>query len=139
MIADNSLKSDLKIKIASEKSFGVVFSILFLIIAILPLFSEQQIRYWALILSTIFLSITLIKADVLKPLNLLWAKFGIFLAWVINPIILACLFYVFITPYGLILRLFQVFGVKLKTAPHTKTYWTPSENHNPKTDLLNQF
>ena len=93
------------IKISSNKSFGIVFFIVFILIALYPLLNGQEIRLWALIISAVFLILGLLKSKLLTPLNKLWFRFGIFLGKIISPIIMGFIFFLVVTPIGLIMRL----------------------------------
>ena len=95
-----------KIKIGSNRSFGIVFFIVFLIVALYPLLNDNPLRLWSLIIALIFLVLGLIKSNILTPLNILWMKFGMFLGVFISPIIMGIIFFLVVTPIGLIMRLF---------------------------------
>ena len=89
-----------KIKVGSNKSFGIVFFIFFLIIALYPLVNEESIRIWAVILSVLFLILGLINSQALTPLNILWFKFGILLGKIISPIVMGLVFFFGCNSYG---------------------------------------
>ena len=82
----------MKPKIGSNRSFGIVFFIVFLIISLWPLLSSNEIRIWSLIVSIIFLTLGLINSKILTPLNKLWFKFGIFLGNIISPIVMGIIY-----------------------------------------------
>ena len=109
-------------KKSSEKSFGVLFSIVFLIIAIWPLLDLNPLRYWALVVSLIFLAITLLKQELLKPLNIAWIKFGEILGKVVAPTVMALIFFFVLTPISFIVRLSGKDLLKLKFTKD-KSYW----------------
>ena len=73
-----------KIKISSNKSFGIVFFIAFLIFGLWPLINFEPIRYWSLVISLIFLILGLLNSKILSPLNMMWSKLGIVLGVVIH-------------------------------------------------------
>ena len=81
------------VKISSNRSFGIVFFIVFLLIALYPLTYSQDIRIWSVIISIIFLVLGLFNSKILTPLNKLWFKFGIFLGKIISPIIMGIIFF----------------------------------------------
>ena len=87
-----------KIKISSNKSFGIVFFTVFLIIAIWPLLNGYEIRYWSLIISIVFLLLGILNSKILTPLNKIWFKIGILLGNVIAPIIMGIIFFLVVTP-----------------------------------------
>ena len=95
---------------SSNKSFGIVFFILFLIIGLYPLINQDGIRIWALIVSLIFLILGLINSNLLTPLNKLWIKFGILLGNIISPVVLGIIFFLVVLPTGLLMRLIKKFS-----------------------------
>ena len=125
-----------QIKVSSNKSFGLVFFIFFLIIAIYPLINSESIRVWALILSLIFLILGLFNSPILSPLNLIWFKFGIFLGKIVSPFIMGIIFFLVVTPTGLIMRLLGKDLLNLKFNDN-KSYWIKKKD--PKSKMKNQF
>ena len=125
-----------QIKVSSNKSFGIVFFIVFLIIALYPMIKDGDIRLWSLILSLIFLILGLINSIILTPLNRLWFKFGIFLGKIASPIILGIIFFLVVTPTGLLLRLFGKDVINLKYN-NNNSYWI--EKTGPKSNMKDQF
>ena len=123
-------------KIGSNKSFGIVFFIVFLVISIWPLLSENNIRIWSLILSLIFLILGLFNSSFLTPLNKLWFKFGILLGRFISPIVMGVVFFVIVTPTSLIMRVLGKNLLNLKKG-EKKTYWI--ERSKIKSKMKNQF
>jgi hypothetical protein len=113
-------------KKSSEKSFGVLFSIVFLLIALWPLVNGETIKVWALFLSIIFLTITFLKQDLLRPLNTIWIKFGELLGKIIAPIVMASIFFLVLTPISIIVRLCGKDLLKLK-ATKENSYWLKRE------------
>ena len=103
-----------KITVGSNKSFGIVFCIFFLIVSLYPLINGESIRLWSIILSGIFLILGLLNSRVLTPLNILWFKFGILLGRFISPIVMGLVFFLVVTPTGIIMRLFKKDLLKLK-------------------------
>ena len=102
------------IKVGSNRSFGIVFFVFFLIISIYPIFLDQDIRLWSLLLSLIFLILGLTKSRILTPLNLLWFKFGMLLGRIVSPIVMGLVFFLVVTPTGLIMRGLKKDLLKLK-------------------------
>ena len=125
-----------KIKTSSNKSFGIVFFIVFLIIALYPMIKDGDIRLWSLILSLIFLILGLINSIILTPLNRLWFKFGIFLGKIVSPIILGIIFFLVVTPTGVLLRLFGKDVINLKCNKNN-SYWI--KKTGPKSKMKDQF
>ena len=125
-----------KIKLGSNRSFGIVFFIVFLIVALYPLLNDNSIRLWSLIIGLIFLVLGLIKSNILTPLNILWMKFGMFLGVFISPIIMGIIFFLVVTPIGLIMRLFGKDLLNLKKK-NIQSYWLAKEKI--KSSMKNQF
>jgi len=125
-----------KIKIGSNRSFGVVFSIVFLIIALFPLLNGHNIRIWSIILSLIFFILGLLNSNILSPLNRIWFKFGIILGSIVSPIIMGLVFFLVVTPTSLILRLFKKDTLNLKKNDSI-TYWI--KKLDKKSKMKNQF
>tara|TARA_X000000368_G_C22939272_1_gene671356 strand:+ start:306 stop:695 length:390 start_codon:yes stop_codon:yes gene_type:complete len=125
-----------KPKISSNRSFGIVFFIFFLIVSIYPILNTESIRVWSLILAIIFLILGLINSEILTPLNKLWFKLGIFLGRFIAPIVMGFIFFFVVTPTSLIMKLLQKDILRLKKN-NSKTYWINKSNEN--NDLKNQF
>ena len=125
-----------QIKVSSNKSFGIVFFIVFLIIALYPLIKDGDLRLWSLIVSLIFLILGLINSTILTPLNRLWFKFGIFLGKIVSPIILGTIFFLIVTPTGLLLRLFGKDVINLKYNKDN-SYWI--KKTGPKSNMKDQF
>ena len=124
------------IKIGSNKSFGIVFFVVFLVIATYPLINGDEIRLWFLFISIIFLFLGLINSKILNPFNKLWFKFGIFLGKIISPLIMGIIFFLVVTPIGLIMRLLNKDLLNLKFNKNS-SYWI--EKNEPKSKMKNQF
>ena len=125
-----------EIKIGSNKSFGIVFFIVFLLIALYPLINNGDLRIWSFIIAIIFLILGLINSKVLTPLNKLWFKFGLLLGKVISPIIMGIIFFLVVTPTALIMRIIGKDLLNLKFN-NKKSYWI--EKTGPKSKMKNQF
>ena len=125
-----------EIKIGSEKSFGIIFSLFFLIIAFYPLMKGGDIRIWSLITSLVFLTLGLANSKILIPLNKLWFKFGLFLGKIITPLIMGFIFFLVVTPIGLLMKLLKKDLLNLKFN-NKETYWI--EKNEPKSKMKNQF
>ena len=124
------------IKIGSNRSFGIVFFLVFLLIATYPLINGSELRLWSLVLSIIFLFLGLINSKILNPLNKLWFKFGIFLGKIISPLIMGIIFFLVVTPIGFLMRLLNKDLLNLKFN-NNSSYWI--EKTEPKSKMKNQF
>ena len=125
-----------KAKINSNKSFGLVFFVVFFLIALYPLANNQNIRFWSLSISFVFLILGLMNSKILTPLNKLWFKLGIFLGKIISPFIMGMIFFLVVTPIGFIMRILGKDLLNLKYN-HNKSYWI--EKNNIKSKMKNQF
>ena len=124
------------IKISSNRSFGIVFFFVFLIIAFYPIINSGELRLWSLLISIIFLILGLINSKILTPLNKIWFKFGLLLGKIISPIIMGIIFFCVVTPIGLFMRLLKKDILNLKFS-NLNTYWIKKEG--PKSKMKNQF
>tara|TARA_B110000259_G_scaffold128700_1_gene145324 strand:- start:56 stop:445 length:390 start_codon:yes stop_codon:yes gene_type:complete len=124
------------IKINSNRSFGIVFFLVFLIFSIYPVSKSENIIVWSLILSIIFLILGLFNSSILTPFNKLWFKFGIFLGKIVSPIVMGLVFFLVVTPTGLLLRFLGKDVLNLKKNKKN-TYWI--EKNGPKSIMKNQF
>ena len=124
------------IKISSNRSFGVVFFIVFLLIALYPLLNNNEFRLWSLIISVIFLILGILNSKILTPLNKIWFKFGLLLGKIISPIIMGVIFFLVVTPIGFIMKLLGKDLINLKFN-NEKSYWI--EKSGPKSKMKNQF
>ena len=125
-----------QVKISSNRSFGIVFFVIFLIIAIFPLLKSNEIKYWSLIISIIFLFLGIINSSILTPLNKIWFKFGMLLGNIVSPIVMGLIFFVIVTPTSLIMRLIGKDLLNLKKN-NKNTYWI--EKSQQKSNMKNQF
>ena len=125
-----------KVKIGSNRSFGIVFFIFFLIIGTYPIFFHGELRIWLLIVSIIFLLLGIINSRFLTPLNLLWFKFGMLLGRIVSPIVMGLVFFLVVTPTGIIMRLIGKDLLNLKNK-NSKTYWI--KKNILKSSMRNQF
>ena len=125
------------IKISSNRSFGLVFFAFFLIISLWPLINDAEIRIWSLIISIIFLLLGLFNSKILTPLNKLWFKFGIILGKFVAPIAMGIVFFLVVTPTGIIMRLTGKNLLGLKKDIKKDTYWIKKDNYI--SSMKNQF
>ena len=124
------------LKISSNRSFGIVFFVVFLLIALYPLTYGGEIRIWSLIISLIFLILGLLNSKILTPLNKIWFKFGILLGKIVSPLIMGIIFFLVVTPIGFIMRILGKDLLNLKFNKN-KSYWI--EKTGPKSKMKNQF
>ena len=124
------------IKLGSNRSFGIVFFVVFLLISLYPLLNNEHIKIWSLIISLIFLFLGLLNSKFLSPLNKIWFKFGLFLGNLISPLIMGFIFFLVVTPIGLLMRMFgkDLLNLKFNTK---KSYWIKKDDLKSK--MKNQF
>ena len=113
----------MRLKKTSNKSFGILFFIVFLIIAVWPLLQSKDLRLWSLILSLLFLVLGLLNSKILEPINNIWIKFGEILGKVVAPIVMAAVFFIVLTPISIILRLFGKDLLGIKFLKEKTSYW----------------
>ena len=121
---------------STNRSFGIVFFIVFLIVSLWPLLNNDQIRYWALFVSILFLFLGIINSKLLTPLNQTWFKFGLFLGKIISPFVMGIIFFLVVTPIGLLMRIIKKDLLNLRFNKN-KSYWI--EKNEPKSKMKNQF
>ena len=125
-----------EIKISSNKSFGIVFAIVFFLIGLWPIIKSDDIRIWSLIVSIIFLILGIMNSSILTPLNKIWFRFGIFLGNFIAPVVMGIIFFFVVTPIGLIMRLLGRDLIKLKKN-NENSYWI--EKKDTESSMKKQF
>ena len=121
----------------TEKSFGIVFSIIFLIVSLYPLINSEGLRIWALVVSTIFFLLAFVAPKVLVLPNKLWFKFGLLLGSIIAPIVMAMIYFITVLPTGIIMRLLGKDLLKQKLDNDAKSYWI--ERSEPVGSMRNQY
>ena len=124
------------LKISSNRSFGIVFFLVFVLISFYPLINNESIRFWSLIIAFIFLVLGVLNARILSPLNKLWSKFGILLGRIVSPIVMGVIFFFVVTPTAFLMKLLKKDLLNLKYN-HKKSYWI--EKTEPKSKMKNQF
>ena len=128
------------VKTSSDRSFGVVFTVVFLIIGLWPLLSGATPRLWALAVAAGFLAAALIRPSVLAPLNRLWTKFGLLLHKITNPIIMGLVFFLAVTPTALIMMALGKDPLRRKIDKNATSYWIRRDPPGPAPESMkNQF
>ena len=120
----------------SNRNFGIVFTIVFIIVSFWPLLKGGDLRYWSLIVAFIFFILALINSKLLTPLNKIWMKFGFLLGKIVSPIVMGIIFFFVVTPTGIIMRLLGKDLLNLKKN-NQNTYWIKKNNKN--NNMKNQF
>ena len=122
--------------LSSNRSFGSVFFIVFVLIGLYPTLYGEEIRYWAIIISLIFLILGLTHSSLLTPLNIYWTKFGILLGTIISPILMGIIFFLIVTPIGLFMKILGKDLINLKKK-NLKSYWIEKKYY--KSSMKDQF
>jgi predicted membrane metal-binding protein len=128
------------VKVGSERSFGLVFTVVFIIIALFPLLTvsdqEGTIRVWALIVAAFFTVTALTMPRFLAPLNKLWFHFGLLLHKIVSPLVMGLLFFVTVTPIGLLMRTLGKTPLKLEFDKDADSYWILRDPPGPAPDTM---
>lgn len=130
------LLRDKQVDMGSEKSFGIVFAIVFVIIGVWPLFASGGIHIWAIIISIAFLVISFTKPLILRPINILWFRFGLLLHRIVNPLVMGIMFFIVITPIGLVMRIMGKDMLRIKLHKDTSSYWINRSPPGPKAESM---
>lgn len=120
-----------KMVMGSNRSFGLIFAVFFCLVALLPAVHGAPVRWWALGVAILFAAIAFLAPRALSPLNWVWFKLGMLLHHVVNPVIMAVMFYGAILPMALLLRALGKDVLRLKRAPESASYWIPREPPAP--------
>tara|TARA_Y100000590_G_C15324682_1_gene865282 strand:- start:279 stop:674 length:396 start_codon:yes stop_codon:yes gene_type:complete len=126
-----------EVQISSNRSFGLLFFLVFLIIGLWPLLNESSIRIWSVVIAIIFLILGLLNSKFLTPLNKLWFRFGLFLGSIVAPIVMGAVFYLVVTPTGLIFKIMNKDLLNIKFDNKKKSYWV--NRSKIKTTMKQQF
>ena len=116
-------------KKSSNRSFGILFFLVFLGFGLWPLTKEMSPNIYLIIISVIFLILGLLNSKLLSPLNNLWIKFGEILGKIIAPIVMAVVYFLILTPISLLVRLFGKDLIGMKFSNNVKSYWIKRKKH----------
>ncbi len=132
MATNESAVSYRKVVRSSERSFGIVFAVVFALIALFPLWSGRPIRLWALLIAAAFLAAALLMPALLRPLSLIWYRIGLLLHRVVNPLLMGILFFGVFTPMALVIRMRGKDLLQLRRDGARQSYWITREPPGPK-------
>ena len=125
---------------SSERSFGIVFAVVFLVIGLWPLAGDAGVRWWAVGVAGVVLALGLGRPALLAPLNRTWTRLGLILNRLASPVVMGVLFYLVITPTGLVLRALGKDPLRQRLEPGAKSYWIERRPPGPAPDTMrNQF
>ena len=126
-----------EVEASSNRSFGWVFTAVFLIIAVWPLVSGGTVRWWSLLVAAAFALVTVAAPKLLALPNRLWLRFGLLLNRIISPVVLAFLFYCVVTPMGALMRALGKDSLRLRRSVSDASYWIERNPPGPKPDSMN--
>jgi len=133
----SELKKYINVERSSEKNFGIVFSVVFLLIGIYPVVDGNNVRLWAIILSILFFALAFLVPNTLSFPNKVWFKLGMILGAIIAPDIMALVYFTTVVPVGLTMRLLGKDPLNQKLDKDSNSYWI--ERKQPVGSMKNQF
>lgn len=131
-----SFTRDDEVRSSSDRAFGLVFAVLFALIALWPLWRGMAPRWWSLGLAAAFLGAALLAPRALAPLNRLWFRLGLLLHAVVNPVVMALVFFTTVTPIALIMRAMGKDPLRLRRDQDARTYWIERRPPGPMPDTM---
>jgi predicted membrane metal-binding protein len=126
------------VQMGSERSFGIVFAVVFAVIGLFPLIGSAQPRWWALAVAAAFLALALVYPALLRPLNRVWFRFGLLLHKITNPVVMGLMFFGTITPVALIMRIAGKDPLRLKLDRAATSYWIERDPPGPAPDSMDR-
>jgi len=129
---------DHAVKSSSDRGFGLVFAGFFLIVGLGPLISGGAARWWALGLAAAFALVALAAPAALAPANRLWTRVGLLLHRIVNPVVTGLLFFVVVTPTGLLMRVFGKDPLRLRWDRQAASYWIERQPPGPPPDTMSR-
>jgi hypothetical protein len=125
------------VEMGSERSFGIVFAVVFAVIGFWPLIVRTDApHWWALAAAVVFFALAMARPIVLRPLNILWFRFGLLLGRIVTPVVMALVYVTTIIPTGLILRLKGTNLLGLTRDPQKASYWVERDRPGPGSDTM---
>lgn len=135
-----NLTRDSAVKGPSDRNFGLVFTAVFLLIGVAPLAFGHALHVWSLVVAAAFGVVSVVAPGLLAPLNRLWARFGLLLHKIVSPVVLGIMFFLVITPMGVVMRLFGKDPLRLRIDRGASTYWIGRTPPGPPADsFIDQF
>ena len=131
-----SFTRDDEVRSSSDRAFGLVFAVVFALIALWPLWRGRGPRWWSLGLAAAFVGAALLAPRVLAPLNRLWFRLGLLLHAVVNPVVMALVFFTTVTPIALIMRAMGKDPLRLRRDQDARTYWIERQPPGPMPDTM---
>lgn len=125
-----------ELQIGSNRSFGIIFFVVFMTVALWPILNSENVRIWSFIISIFFLFLGILNSKLLTPLNKLWMKFGFLLGKVVSPVVMAVIYFGVVTPTGLIMKILGKDILKLNKN-NNNSYWEKKDKSI--SNMNNQF
>ncbi len=136
----SELQGHSEIEVGSNRSFGLVFFAVFLLVGLYPLLGGGGVRIWSLAIAGVFGFFAFFFSEVLRPLNVLWFRFGMLLAKIVNPIVMFVIYAVAVVPFGIGARLLGKDLLRTKLDGDRESYWEERDPPGPEPESLkNQF
>jgi len=126
----------IEVRGSSDRSFGLWFTLFFVVIGLLPLRHSRPIKIWALAIAAVFLLLAFAAPQILRPLNQVWTKLGLVLGKIVNPIVMSVVFLLLVTPLALLFRVLGKDPLRLRLAPDATTYWLPRDPPGPAPETM---
>ena len=124
----------------SDRGFGIVFAFVFAAAGLFPLLDGRPPRGWACGVAGALLAVAFLKPALLAPFNRVWFKFGLLLQRVVNPLVMALIYFAVVTPTGLVLRALGKDPLRLRYDPDAESYWIRRDPPGPERgSMKNQF
>jgi len=136
-VAHERLQEEEEHKTPSNRNFGFTITIAFVVIGALPLLRHSGVRWWAWIVAALFGAVTALRPQSLTMLNRWWLMLGLLLGRIVSPIAMAILFFLVITPIGIMMRAFGKASMRAQFDPKMSSYWVPRNPPGPPPDSLN--
>lgn len=134
------LTEDHPITGSSDRSFGVVITVALTVVGLFPLLNGEPPRWWSFAVAGVMLVVTLVRAELLAPFNRVWFRFGLVLHRIVNPVIMAVIYFAVVTPTGLIMRAVGKDPLRLRRDPNAESYWIHRTPPGPEPEsMTNQF
>ncbi len=122
----------------SDRSFGWVFAVFFTVLAVWPVVHGRPVRLWAIAAAALIAAIALIRPSLLHGPNVAWMRFGLLLSRIVNPVLMAVVFYGAITPMGWFRRALGKNSLPLRFEPSAGSYWIERRPPGPKPETMSQ-
>ena len=126
------------VKSSSDRAFGFVFTAVFAIIGLAPLVGGGAVRGWSLAIGALFAALSLLRPRTLAPLNRLWTRFGLLLHHIVNPVVMGVMFFLVVTPIGLMMRALGKRPLNIDLVPDAESYWIERNPPGPAPETMKQ-